>query len=673
MSAPLPRGPIAYVMSRFPKLTETFILYELLALKDEGVDIRVFPLLRERQRLVQPEAVPLVEDAVYLPFVSPAIMASNLRLLLTRPRRYLGALVALIRDTVGSANYLFGGLAIFPKVVHMARLMEAAGIVHVHCHFSNHPAAAGFVVHRLTGIPYSFTAHGSDLHVDRHMLCRKTVEAAFVVAISEDNRRVIERECGPHSANKVDVIHCGVDTATFAPPAGGDSAAAVDPRPLTVTSIGTLHEVKGQAYLVEACRQLAEAGIGFRCRIVGEGPDEPMLRALVDRHGLGDRIAFEGSRTRSEIASILRDTDILVAPSVPTSSGRREGIPVVLMEGMSAGVAVVASRLSGIPELVRDGETGLLVPPRDATAIAEAIRRLHDDPRLRERLGTAAREHVLEQFDVRTNARRLGERIFAPASETPARGVPAAGRQRRGFTVALIGPDGAGKTTVGRRLDGRLPFPTSYLYMGVNPASGNRVLPTTRLVDAIRRRRVRPGAPPAPQRRGGEPPELPRRQGAAAAARGAIRSLLRTGNRLAEEWYRQALAWADLRRGRVVIFDRHFYSDYYATDIAASRRGLARRFHGFVLQRLYPKPDLVVYLDAPAEVLLERKGEGTLQSLEQMRSDYLALGRTLTDFTVIDATRPTDVVAADTSSAIVEFAERRNGRVLTAAGRRAGR
>jgi glycosyltransferase involved in cell wall biosynthesis len=410
---------VAYIMSRFPKLTETFILFEMAAVERQGPEIRLFPLLREREAAMHPEAAPYVARATYLPFLSPAILASHGHFLRHAPRRYLGALGALLRGTWRSPNFLLGGIGIFPKVVHAARLMERDGVAHVHCHFATHPALAGFLVHRLVGIPYSFTAHGSDLHVDRTMLCQKVSEAAFTVTISDDNRAVFERECGG-PIGTLSVIHCGVDTTVFHPV---PRAAAPD-RSLAILAIGTLHEVKGQTHLVEACRLLAAAGVPFTCRFVGEGPDRAALERQVADLGLTDRVEFLGRRTRAEIASLIGSSDVLVAASVPTRSGKREGIPVVLMEAMSAGLPVVASALSGIPELVVDGSSGLTVPPGDAPAIAAALRRLHDDPELRRRLGVAARERVMAEFDVDRNASRLIER-FAAVAATDADGSPA--------------------------------------------------------------------------------------------------------------------------------------------------------------------------------------------------------------------------------------------------------
>ncbi len=411
-------APIAYIVSRFPKLTETFILFELLAIERQEQRVELFPLLRERESVSHPEALELVGRARYEPFLSRAIIVSQLRALRRHPRAYLGALASLLRGTLGSANYFFGGLAIFPKVVHMAYRMETLGVRHVHCHFSSHPATAGFIIHRLTGIPFSFVAHGSDLHVDHHMLDRKVREAAFVIAISKDNLDEIVAECGEWAHDRVHVVHCGVDTTQLRPVGEVGSTA----RPFTILAIGTLHEVKGQAFLIDACRLLVEAGVDIRCRFIGDGEDEVRLQARIDDAGLRDIVTLDGRRTRSEVVAALGAADLLVAPSVVARNGKREGIPVVLMEAMSCGLPVVASRLSGIPELVEDEVSGLLVPPGDASALAVAIRRLADDPLLRARMGAAARQRILAEFDLETNARTIRDHIDAVGGAVTDRG-----------------------------------------------------------------------------------------------------------------------------------------------------------------------------------------------------------------------------------------------------------
>ena len=222
------------------------------------------------------------------------------------------------------------------------------------------------------------------------------------------------------------------------------------------------------------------------------------------------------------------------------------------------------------------------------------------------------------------------------------------------FTVALIGPDGAGKTTISRRLEGMLPRPVKYLYMGVNLDSSNMMLPTSQALRAIKRAMGAPpdvGGPPDSRRVKPPPKSVFKR------ILVEVKSILRLINQLSEEWFRQGLAWYYQRRGDIVLFDRHYFSDYYAYDIANRRGGLplARRIHGFVLQHIYPRPDLVIYLDAPAEVLYERKGEGTLVALERRRKEYLQIRNLVKHFVVVDASQPLDDVVRAVTEVISNY------------------
>lgn len=248
---------VAYIMSRFPKLTETFILYEMLAMRQQGIQVEVYPLLRERGEIMHPEAVQFVEAAHFQPFISSPIVRANLHFLWKKPFVYLKTLWDLLRSNWGSFNFFTGVIGIFPKTVLFAYQMRADNVQHVHAHFASHPAAAGFIIHRLVGIPYSFTAHGSDLHRDRHMLREKVAEAEFVAAISEYNKELIISECRGNYREKVNVVHCGVDTEVFRARAH-ETPYEKGENPFLILCVGTLHEVKGQAYLIEACRQLHE-------------------------------------------------------------------------------------------------------------------------------------------------------------------------------------------------------------------------------------------------------------------------------------------------------------------------------------------------------------------------------------------------------------------------------
>lgn len=439
---------IAYVMSRFPKLTETFVLYEMLAVEKQGLQVEVYPLLREQssaahaegasllKKIVQrvrsprghvvmhPDAVPLVERAHFQPFFSRHILRAQFQFLRQKPMVYLDTLWTVLRATCGSPRFLAGVLDIFPRTVYFAKQMEADGITHVHAHFANHPTAAAFIIHRLTGIPYSFTAHGSDLHVDRHMLREKVAEAAFVVTISNYNKELIVGECGGQFRDKIAVIHCGVDTRAFRPthevnPSLEEAESGIlhqvpflpSVPPFTILCIGLLQEVKGQTYLLEACQILHARGIEFACHFVGDGPDRAALMMQVDQAGLAAYVHFQGWRTHEETIELLRGAQVLALPSVPTRSGKREGIPVALMEAMASGVPVVASGISGIPELVEHERNGLLVPPRNSPALADALERLYGNPRLRQCLAKAGREKVVQEFDLYANAKVLAQRF----------------------------------------------------------------------------------------------------------------------------------------------------------------------------------------------------------------------------------------------------------------------
>ncbi|HXE81263.1 MAG TPA: glycosyltransferase [Vicinamibacterales bacterium] len=408
---------VAYIMSRFPKLSETFILNEMSALASLGARPEVYPLIRERCRVAHPEVQDWVRRAHYLPLLSWRLLRAHAHFAFRQPSTYLAVWSEVLRRTWGSLNFFIGALGTVPKAIGFAHEMQAAGIEHVHAHFATHPAVAALVIHRLTNIPFSFTAHGSDLHVDRRMLDAKVEGARFVVAISGFNREVIVRECGEHVRSKVEVVHCGVDTDVFRPRRGGKRR-----EPFQIVCVASFEEVKGHTYLIEACRLLRERSIDFQCHLVGDGPMRREIERQIARDGLGERICLHGPQARPEVLRLLWRAHVGVLASHPTKSGKREGIPVALMEAMACELPVVATAISGIPELIGSGVEGLLVPSGDPLALAHALACLHADRGLCERMGRAGRLKVLREFDLHENAARLLSRFAAssPASRPAA-------------------------------------------------------------------------------------------------------------------------------------------------------------------------------------------------------------------------------------------------------------
>jgi len=287
--------------------------------------------------------------------------------------------------------------------------MDKQAIQHVHAHFAYHAAVAGLIVHRLTGIPFSFTARGSDVQSDGHMLKEKIEAADFVISVSEYNKEIILRRCGSGAAEKIHVIHGGVDVDRLSP-----HHQTATPGPLRILCVARFEEVKGHKSLVEACGLLKERGLPFECRLLGDGPLALQIENQIKRTGLCDAVFLLGARPYNEVIDEFSRTDVVVLATAPTASGKREGIPNVLKEAMACGLPVVATVSGGIPELV-DESCGILVLPRDASAIADALQSLYDQPALRRQMGITGREKIVREFNLNLSTAMRAELFFRSA------------------------------------------------------------------------------------------------------------------------------------------------------------------------------------------------------------------------------------------------------------------
>lgn len=407
-------GPtLAYVLSRFPKLTETFVFHEILEMQRLGVRVHVYPLLRHEEAVTQHEAEAVRSSVRFAGLVSLSMARAHWHFLVHRPWAYLRVLVEVLRGTAKSRRALFGALWFFPRAVWCAYDATRAGVDHIHAQFAYHPTVAALVMHRLGGIPYSFTARGSDIHVDPTMLGEKLAAAEFAIAVSEFNREVLLAAGGPGSAGKVHVIYGGIDTERFRP----QSSRRAPGDAWRILCVSRFEEVKGHAQLIEACRLLMQRGLAFECHLVGEGELREAIRAQVAAAGLEGRVSLYPACSQDGVLQHLSRADVFVLATVPASDGKREGIPNVLKEAMACGLPVVASDMAGIPELVRNCECGLLVPPGDVRALADTLQRLLQDRALAARLGRAARERIVSDFNLGASTRRRAQ-LFFPAVRT---------------------------------------------------------------------------------------------------------------------------------------------------------------------------------------------------------------------------------------------------------------
>jgi colanic acid/amylovoran biosynthesis glycosyltransferase len=404
---------VLYVVSRFPTVSETFVVNEWVRLA-QRLRLYFASLIESRERPIQPEAAALLPSVCFTPVLHPATIAANVSLLARRPGSYVRLLLRVLRGSAGRPmGGILKGFVVFWKSVRLARLVQRFGIGHVHAHFINHPATAAWIVGKLTGASFSVTAHANDLFVGPALLEEKVRDAAFVVAISEFNRQ--ELRSVADNGTPLHVVRCGVDVGAF--------SYRERERLRRLLCVARLADTKGHADLIRAFELLTARFPDASLDLVGAGPERGRLERLVRSLNLSDRVNFLGALTNKEVLERLADSDLFALAAFAERSGAKDGIPVALIEAMASGLPVVTTRISGIPELVRDGETGLLVPPRRPDLLAGALGRLMDDPALGRTLARSARAHVAREFALERETDRLAALFEGALARAPLRAV----------------------------------------------------------------------------------------------------------------------------------------------------------------------------------------------------------------------------------------------------------
>jgi len=385
---------VAYVVSLFPKLSETFILRELVELRRRGHEVTILSLKKERESLDQEEAASLLSSTLYPRYGWPAL-AALLHYLAYRPVALFAIVLRVAAAHLGHPVLMLRSLGLIPLSLQLSREVRRRRIEHLHAHWATYPALSAWIISRLTGVPFSVTGHAHDLLLPNPMLPVKVRDSAFFATVSEYNRSLLIQQCGKVALEKVRLIRCGIPLQSypFAParPAGS---------PPLVVSVGRLVDYKGFDVLIRACAGLRDSGTPVRCVIMGDGPEGPRLAALVQQLRLDGLVRLEGGRRQGEVAALMARADIFALACRPGRDGLHDGIPVVLMEAMALGIPVISTKLSGIPELVVDNRTGLLVAPGDAGHLQAAIVRLIGDAALAEELRRNGREMIEKEFEL---------------------------------------------------------------------------------------------------------------------------------------------------------------------------------------------------------------------------------------------------------------------------------
>ncbi len=394
---------VGYVLKVFPKLSETFVLNEILELERQGLAVEIFSLNPPMDSRFHGGLSRLRTEVTYLPSSDSVkiwrTIQDEYRSLDIHPTAAGTAFLhALQSSNAGEWNHLL-------QALHVVSAVRSRGIDHLHAHFATSATLVAMLAHMLSDVSFSFTAHAKDIYhhtADQELLADALERATFAVTVTDHNVARLE-ECAPLAGSKIHRIYNGIPLGKCMPTPEPSS----DP-PL-ILSVGRLVEKKGFPYLVEACRLLKDQGHHFRCTIIGTGREQNELNTLIERLELGDTVSLMGAQSQEAVMETIKQSTLMVLPCIIGEDGNRDALPTVLLEAMALGRSVVSTDLPGVTEIVTDGETGLLVPRRDSVSLAKAVGQLLTDSDLRKAFGQAGRRKAERLFSLSRNVAKLKE------------------------------------------------------------------------------------------------------------------------------------------------------------------------------------------------------------------------------------------------------------------------
>jgi glycosyltransferase involved in cell wall biosynthesis len=393
------RPLVGYLLKTYPKLSETFILNEILELERQGVNLHLFSLRRPTEDKTHADVAQVKAEVTYIPSLLPqfnagdaiALLKAHGQLLWQNPQSYLKAW-KFHRDRPEKKR-----LNEFLQAGYLAVAMQKLGIQHLQAHFANVPTATTEIAQQFSDISYSIFAHAKDIYLtEAVVLDRRISKAKFVLTCTEFNYWYLHALS--HSSTPIHLSYHGINFDRFSPFA----VKPITDQPL-ILSVGRLCEKKGFAYLIEACHLLKQQGYSFHCEIVGYGELLVPLLQLIHELDVSDVVSLAGKMDQDELVLMYQKSTVFVLPCQVMENGDRDGIPNVLLEAMAMAIPVVSTDISGISELVKTDENGILVPEKDAWAIAHAVGTILTHPEQAQKWGQAGRDRVLRQFSLAQN------------------------------------------------------------------------------------------------------------------------------------------------------------------------------------------------------------------------------------------------------------------------------
>jgi glycosyltransferase involved in cell wall biosynthesis len=396
---------IAYLINQYPKVSHSFIRREILAVEAHGVEVARFSIRSCSTELVdESDKLELEKTRVVLGVGMWGLLVACIRMVGTSPRQFIHALRLTLQVGARSERGILRHFAYLAEACVLRYWFQETQVQHVHAHFGTNSTTVALLCKALGGPPYSFTVHGPEEFdkVDAIALPEKIIQAAFVVAISSFGQSQLYRWCRQDQWSKIHVVHCGVDSEFL----------AQDPIPVPdsphLVCVGRLCEQKGQLLLIEAARKLVSEGLDFKLILVGDGPLRSQIEAQIQSYGLQEQVEITGWASNAEVRQQILASRAMVLPSFA------EGLPVVIMEALALGRPVISTYVAGIPELVRPGDCGWLVPAGSIEALTTAIREVLRSPvKQLEHMGNVGIKQVSKAHTIAIETEKLAKLFCA--------------------------------------------------------------------------------------------------------------------------------------------------------------------------------------------------------------------------------------------------------------------